>query len=442
MGTSLTRLALAGLPADRYYIFAYFPAAWDVLMSLDPKAESSYSDQSLFENGIQRSLARTDDVDDAELFADTGLNFDSAPFAGGLVTTCLQPLLDTFSTGAASTLNDVGMCVVRGMTMDTLTHQVGRRRFITGKPPSGQNARGSSMSTIMAALLTRAEPIPNLASGSETYNVDQPQWATALSVATVDDLLKALRPADLAIAPEERDRVQALLTEFRDCVVSRRSPAANVAYESRLGASGLVSGGLDAAFDIFANTPEMVALRDRFHITNNDRGSVEAHAALAAQAIATGTSRVVSYQGSDGLDTHFDNWADDQFVRQYVGFRGLASIIEHLADTPHPSSGQSMMEHTTILAFSDFARTPLFNGNEGRDHWLMNSCLLLGKGIHHGIVGSSSDEGMAPVAQMVDGIAEYIKPEHIHQALLHDIGMPPDTVDLRVAPFLDVLSAP
>jgi len=440
LSPGLTRLALASTHVDRYYVFAYFPGAWDVLMSLDPHADSMYSDSELLSNGIQRSLG-FDGIDDSMLFDDTGLNLDSTPFAGGTVTTCLNPLLQTFGTGPASGLTDVGMCIVRGMTMDTLTHQVGRRRFITGKPPSGQNARGSSISTVFASLLRQVEPIPNLAAGVETYNVDQPEWATALSVARVDDLLRALRPGNLSIAPEERERVQALLTEYRDCVVARRSPVTLAASEARLSASGLVSGGLDSAFDIFASTPEMTDLRDRFRISGNSSGTVQARAAMVAQAIATQTSRVVSYQASDNLDTHFDNWLDDQFANQYVGWRALAAMVDHLASVPHPSSGLSMMEHTTILAFSDFSRTPLVNGNTGRDHWLMNNCMLLGKGIRHGIVGRSGDDGMAPVTATVDGVEEYIKPEHIHQALLHDIGMPPDTVDLRVAPYLDVLSA-
>ncbi len=443
LGRSLTSLAIAGLPHDRYYIFAYFPAAWDVLMSLDPKAEASLSDSELYTGGIERSLLREADVDDSDLMADYGLGFDAAPFADGLVTTCMHPLLQAFGAGGvANGLSDVGMAVVRGMSMDTLTHEVGRRRFITGQPPSGQFARGSSMATVMAALTATAEPIPNIAIRSETYNVDQPSYATALGVQNADDLLRALRPADLAIAPEERERVQALLDEFSDCVMSRRSSSATAARDARLAAAGVVENGLDDAFDIFANTAEMTQLRDRFQITGNSRNTVEARAALAAQAIATRTSRVVSYQASSGLDTHFDNWADDQFANQYIGFRGLAAICEHLAGVVNPSSGLSMLEHTTILAFSDFARTPLFNGNDGRDHWLMNSCLLLGKGIQTGIHGESSNEGMAPTLRDIGGVQEYVKPEHIHQALLHDIGMPPDTVDLRVGPYLDILTNP
>jgi hypothetical protein len=442
VGGSMSRLALASVAADRYYVFAYFGGGWDVLMSLDPLADDPRSDDALLDAGIVRSLSRADEIDDSDLFTDTGLRFGPAPFANGTVTTCMQPLLTTFATGGASTLSDVGMSIVRGMTMDTLTHQVGRRRFLTGQPPSGQSARGSSIATVLAAMAARGEPVPNLTSGVESYNVDQAQWATALSADNVDDLLKALRPGELSIAPEERDRVQSLLAEFRDCIVAQRSPNTQKAIDARGSATGLVSSGVDGAFDLFANTPQMQTIRDRFQIANNARSSVGARAALAAQAIATQTSRVVSYRGSDGLDTHFDNWADTQFASQYAGFRSLAALVEHLAGTPHPTSGFSMMEHTTIVAFSEFSRTPLINGNGGRDHWIMNSALVLGKGIQTGIIGQSGPEGMAPTTVPINGVDTYVKPEHIHQALLHDIGLPPDTVDLRVDPLTQLLTNP
>ena len=58
---------------------------------------------------------------------------------------------------------------VRGMSMDTLTHEVGRRRFITGKAPSGLQARGSSAATWLASHYG-GRAIPNLAIQVESYN--------------------------------------------------------------------------------------------------------------------------------------------------------------------------------------------------------------------------------------------------------------------------------
>jgi len=42
--------------------------------------------------------------------------------------------------------------------------------------------------------------------------------------------------------------------------------------------------------------------------------------------------------------------------------------------------GDTWLDHTTLFAFSEFARTPMFNQFGGRDHHLTSSCLLAGAG--------------------------------------------------------------
>ena len=72
--------------------------------------------------------------------------------------------------------------IVRGMSMDTLTHEVGRRRFLTGKSPTGLQARGSSASTWLSEYFGLAEPIPNLSVRVENFNSGRANAATALAV--------------------------------------------------------------------------------------------------------------------------------------------------------------------------------------------------------------------------------------------------------------------
>ena len=108
---------------DRYYIFCYFPGGWDILPSLDPRDPARFTNGNVRTTQIQPGydqLANTDGM----LVEAGGLTF--GPYIGDL----------------ANHVSD--LCVIRGMSMDTLTHEVGRRRFLTGKPPSGLQARGSS----------------------------------------------------------------------------------------------------------------------------------------------------------------------------------------------------------------------------------------------------------------------------------------------------------
>ena len=115
------------------------------------------------------------------------------------------------------------LAVVRGMSMETLTHEAGRRRFLTGKPPSGLLARGSSMSTVFASMYGAEQPIPNLSVRVESYNVDQPNYATALRTQGVPDLIRALRPSDPALSRRQNVQLDQLLSTVAQCPTTLKS---------------------------------------------------------------------------------------------------------------------------------------------------------------------------------------------------------------------------
>jgi uncharacterized protein (DUF1501 family) len=96
-----------------------------------------------------------------------------------------------------------------------------------------------------------------------------------------------------------------------------------------------------------------------------------------------------------GLDTHFGTQVAHA-TTQRSGWNALADLVDDLRNSPHPSGG-SFLDHTTLLAFSEFARTPLINGSGGRDHHISSSALLIGAGIRHNVVfGQAGDINMAP----------------------------------------------
>ena len=83
---------------------------------------------------------------------------------------------------------------------------------------------------------------------------------------------------------------------------------------------------------------------------------------------------------------------------------------------------------------------------DGRNHNRVTSCFLAGAGIQGGtVVGASSDIGAG--CQKVDlttgalsATGTVVRPEHIHRALLHSIGITEDDADLRVSPLTAILS--
>lgn len=413
----------SSLRRDRYYVFCYFGGGWDVLLGLDPRDPSVFNNGSLGATGIQPGYELLPVADQAPVRVDVGGRRRLfGPYIGDLASPGLVERL----------------AVVRGLSMDTLTHEVGRRRFLTGKEPSGLTARGSSAGTWMASALGAGDPIPNLVVGTEAYNVDQPPYATALKVASGNDLLRALRPAGPALSPLVQRQVDAHLASQADCNVARRSPLWTSSELARRATGDMLSRRLDALFDFASNAPAVVELRARYGINaSQGLGTPEAQAAMAAQALMGGVSRAVTIEVAGGLDTHFQNWATQNGPVQRRGFNAIARLARHLHQTPFPSGdGTSWLDHTIIVGFSEFSRTPLLNASLGRDHHLTNACFLLGGPVAGVDVGASSDRGMLPQAVdfatgAVDAGGELLKPDHILQTLYDDVGLG-SAPDLRV----------
>jgi hypothetical protein len=102
------------------------------------------------------------------------------------------------------------------------------------------------------------------------------------------------------------------------------------------------------------------------------------------------------------------------------------------------------MDHTTVLIFSEFSRTPLINASGGRDHHITNSCMLLGKGIKHNTVfGKSGDVGLS--AGIIDhrtGLPSpngfQILPDHVIATVMAAAGI--DYSITRVEPLAGLLA--
>ncbi|MCA9492011.1 MAG: DUF1501 domain-containing protein, partial [Myxococcales bacterium] len=409
-------------------VFAYFQGGWDILLSLDPR------DPVVFSRDVLQDT-RIDPGYDSLIVPSKP---DPAPLATSVPSMMLGPFMEPLVPFADR------MSIVRGMSMETLTHEVGRRRFITGRPPSGLQARGSSIATVLAAQIGHGVPIPNLSANVETYNVDQPSYASALKVATVSDLVRSLSPGAVTMDDLQQERIDDLLEAFRECESTQRSIERLDALDLRAGAHSLVAQNLDERFDFLAPTPEMADLRARYGITNN-LATPEAQAAMAATALVEGISRVVSFTATESLDTHYTDWQTLQGPRQERGFSAIAALATDLASRPHPDGG-SWLDKTIIVGFSEFCRTALLNANGGRDHSLTNACFLLGGGVVGGqVIGASSDVGMSPTTtDLVTGLpsasGEILKPEHVMRALLERVGLTDDVADLRV-PALSALLA-
>ena len=409
-----------GIP-DRHYVFCYFPGGWDIILGLDPKDPELYKDDDISTTLVQPAYNRLDLEVPAIREPIPGMQL--GPHMGNLYNHADK------------------MCIVRGMSMETLTHDVGRRRFLTGRAPLGLNARGSSTDVWLASQLGAAQAIPNLVLNVESYNKDQPSYATGFSASQVDDLVRALKPGTPAFPDAQAQRLHDMLAISAQCPEAQQSKEWLEAEAARLKAVQMIESKLDSQFAFQAKTPEMEILRDFYGLPNNGRlDSPAASAAVAATAIKNGISRVVSIAPCRGLDTHFQNWETDHGEFLQEGYDAVALLVEDLAKSQYKNTGDTWLDHTVIIGFSEFSRTPLINPQGGRDHWLLNACFLMGGNIAGGkVIGRSSDIGMNPTPvdpetgvyknTIEGGIVP--RPEHVLQALYEEVGLTEEP-DLRI----------
>lgn len=426
-GGMFGQMARAAGERDHYFIFCYFEGGWDLLLGLDPRDPVDFPDDAVRETGIQPAYGL--------LPAQYSRRpIDAGPFQLGPCVGELAQLGNMFS-------------VVRGIDMSTLTHEVGRRYFITGQRPSGLTARGSSVATLATAAIGADRPVPHLTHLVEAYNADQPPFAGALPVAAVDHLQYILQdnlglPTD--IPPNVRGALGAYWSrDAQGCdpgAGSALGRMADIYRDNRDRARAVVVEELHRNFQF--NTAENLEVRRRYGFGEGQQETPYGRAALAAQALKTGLSRVVSVSLSTGLDTHDGTWAGQHSVNLEAGFDALARLLTDLRDSEAPGGG-SFLDKTTVVAFSEFGRTPRLNERNGRDHHLGNCALIAGAGIRGGqVVGQSSDRAMGPetinlATGQRDPDGDALKPEHVLATVLTAGGV--DPAPLRIGPLPSLL---
>jgi uncharacterized protein (DUF1501 family) len=446
----LEKLALAATAKEttRRFVFAYFPGGWDQLLFLDPR-DTDAEDKRFDDSNRSTTLTETRYANleghngfTPKIIRAGNLTFGPAAERPGAPA----PKLAKFYEKIA---------IVRGINMGTLGHEVGYRYFLTSKFPTGNTAKGTSIATECAAQMGSTAPLPALALRVETYNDRYAGQYSAMRVDSIDDLLMVLeRGKDLL----ERDAVEEALADYAK---TGTSCDVNV-YDRR----GLLSRmrGADATTHttlagqlaqrfrfVSSDDPHAQQIRAQYGFGKGDAGSPAARAAFAAQAIKEGVAQCVSLMIGNGTDTHFvgnPQHAD----ALYPGISALAALIDDLAKSDAPPElqkigGKSWLDHTTILAFSEFSRTPLFNQFGGRDHHLTSSCLLAGAGIRgNQIIGASSAIGMGPgrydfkERKAVTSGGDNLLPEHIAATLLASAGLDPYTLRDPKAPIAALVS--
>jgi hypothetical protein len=386
-GLTFKRFARAAdlAPANRCFVFLYFGGGWDQLLAFDPRDPDVFTADRISDTRIfpAYSLINDPSYPDRPVVPEARPGRPPSRIAFG---PAIGRLADHYDL----------MTVVRGINMTTLGHEVGYRYFLTGKAPIGSAARGSSTATEIVGQMKPKVPIPSIAYGIESYNDRYPGFANALKVSRSNDMILALSPSPVQLDSEiekqlvdlrgRRVTCEAQMYDSRGLVRSYR--------ESREQMATVLGNRLDRAFRF--ELPENAEIRATYNLpAAGPYDNAAGRAALVATALKKGISQCVSLSIVGGLDTHFGTQTS-QANNLRSGFNAVAALVQDLRGSPHPAGG-TFMDHTTIVLFSEFARTPLLNNLGGRDHHLASSCAILGAGFKHNFVyGKSGDIGMSP----------------------------------------------
>ena len=109
---------------------------------------------------------------------------------------------------------------------------------------------------------------------------------------------------------------------------------------------------------------------------------------------------------------------------------GLAAVADCIDYLWSYAEEQGIADRMTVLISSDFGRTPHYNSTNGKDHWPINSMVIMEKNAPWGnrVVGLT-DEGhnaykINPTTLLRDDLnGTNIYPKHIHQALRTYLGI-------------------
>ncbi|UCH30651.1 MAG: DUF1501 domain-containing protein [Myxococcales bacterium] len=393
------RPLLAQDAAGHRFVACFLDGGWDVLLAGDPRDPAgSYE-------GI-----------------DLGLNLLAAEFADpfpvsmggteqlwGPTMRALQPHADLAT-------------FFRGINMNTVSHETAKSYSHTGRQPAGALARGDSIGTVAAAVHDNGTLLPNAAISIPSYNRAFDNRFSAIRMNDPREIRDLIGATQGALPEGVEDLLHKALEDAYSCVspaYSGRLPEDEL-HISRDRIKRLQQQDVVARFDFNAETAEMDEIRALYPL---DNGSGRA-TATAAQLLLTDLSAAVTTRVRGGYDTHGVEWANDQPQRLVEAFEAIGAMLTHLRNDD-PS-----FERTTVLVYSEFARTPKINGDGGRDHWFADTMMVFGSTLKKGVFGASNEQDLGilaldPVTGRPDEGGIQLRPEHVMATLVQSLGGDP-----------------
>ena len=303
--------------------------------------------------------------------------------------------------------------IVNGIDAHSVGHDSGMQFVMTGTSASSF----SDWPTILAANGRAEYPLPHVVFSGPSYAGTRGSTVVRAGGGTLLNLIDgsingaADQPAPLPAQPAD---------SMVDAYVWERV-AAFAAARSGLGRA--------RAEGLYTNLTRAMELEGRrFEAGLSDLGqSMLEQAIKASELMRLGLSRCAMIGIDGGFDTHAGN--NQQAVMQEAFFLALDELFDHLSSTPG-NSATWLIDEVVVVALSDFGRTPLLNGGNGKDHWPFGSALIAGSGVAGNRVVGRTDDGLSSVPiDFASGVesasGDLLGCEHLGTAILRIGGLDP-----------------
>ena len=386
---------------DRKFLFFFASGAWHVPTVFDPHHDSDGVDM------------------DPDTWTDT---IGGITFCNGLDRPNVQRYFERW--GALT-------CVINGIDHHSVGHDSGRMMTMTGTSASSY----PDWPTLIAAHGVGEYPLPHVVFSGPAYAGTLGGTLVRASGGTLLDLIDGNivgasdRPAPMLADPADR---------MVDAFVQGRAAK----FDIDRGGGSYRTGDRTAA--LLSNLDRSMELEGRrFEAGLSDLGSTMAEQAIkAAELMRLGLSRCAMVAIPGGWDAHGDYRVNAPNFDAF--FEGLDSLMQHLATTPGQASSW-LIDEVVVVAMSEFARTPIWNGGPGNDHWPFGSAMVIGRGINGNRNLGATDGGLVglPVSFSTGeakDTGQILGSENVGTAILKLAGLNPENFLPGVQPFEALLA--
>lgn len=320
--------------------------------------------------------------------------------------------------------------VINGVQVRSFVHTDCVKRMMTGGP----SETTPDMGAITAWELGRELPVPYLALGSQARSgslaaITGRTGTTNQLVAIVDpesaygDLLTAVPDPGLVPTEAQRGHVDAFL---RASAARLEATRGQRGYNRRRVEDFVASLGRADRLGEFVRSGSNLGERDYTL-------DINVQIPLAIRALQDGLSHTVLMQTGYSWDTHTGN------APQSAYHEGLFASLNDL--TAQLEDG-GLLDGTLVMVLSEMGRTPKLNNQNGKDHWPVTSCMMLGAGVRGGRTYGGTDDELSArsldlqTGEVTDGPeAKQLQTSNLVAGVLEHVGVDPEGYLPRVEAF-------